>query len=88
MAMNENIQKAAGDFLQTEQGKRLAANRAELEKLAASEDGKRMRALLSGTDLQAAASGGDVSALTSAIADALKTEEGARLARQLRELMK
>ncbi|MDR0447011.1 MAG: hypothetical protein LBH17_08355 [Oscillospiraceae bacterium] len=68
--------------------KKLAGRRGEIERLAESEDGKRVRALLSGTDLESAARSGDIASITSAVRSALSTEEGARLAQQLRGLMK
>jgi hypothetical protein len=86
--MNEDLQKAATEFLSTEEGKRIAGKRGELEKLAESADGKRVRALLDGDKLQKAAESGDMNALSALLSGALNTEEGARLAKRLQNLIK
>ncbi|MDR1330061.1 MAG: hypothetical protein LBK23_10730 [Oscillospiraceae bacterium] len=78
----------ADGFLNTPEGKKLAGRRGDLERLAASEDGKRVRALLSETDVENAAKSGDFASVAAAVKSALSTEEGARLADKLRELMK
>ncbi|MDR0904770.1 MAG: hypothetical protein LBN00_01120 [Oscillospiraceae bacterium] len=67
---------------------KIAAKRPELEKLANSTDGKRVKELLGGDKIEQAAKRGDIAAIAAALQTALKTEEGARLANQLRELMK
>jgi hypothetical protein len=67
---------------------KIAAKRPELEKLANSADGKRVKELLGGDKIEQAAKSGDIASIAAALQSALKTEEGARLANQLRELMK
>ncbi|MDR0838206.1 MAG: hypothetical protein LBN99_01030 [Oscillospiraceae bacterium] len=86
--MSESIDKRAGEFLKTPEGQKLAEKRPELEKLVASSDGQRVRELLGGAELERAAKSGDIGTLAAAVKKALSTQEGARLAGQLRELMK
>ena len=81
-----NINNAA-DFLGAD-GQRLAQKRPELEKIANSADGKKVRDMLGADKIEQAAKTGDLAAIAAALQSALKTEEGARLANQLRELMK
>ena len=87
--MTENkFGNKAGDFLSSTEGKRLADKKPALEKLADSADGKRVRELLGGSKIEESAKSGDIASLSAAIQNALKTEEGARLMSQLKELMK
>lgn len=84
----EDIKKVAEDFLTTEQGKKIAAKRGDLEKLAASADGRKMQELFSTASAKKAAESGDMKTLAGMLSDALKTEEGARLAKTLQNLIK
>ena len=86
--MTDNFENKAGEFLGTPEGKKLASKKPALEKLANSSDGRRVREMLGGSKIEEAAKSGDVVSLATAIQNALKTEEGARLAAQLKELMK
>ena len=88
MTDNKNVENKAGGFLDTPEGKRLVAKKPALERLASSSDGRRVKEMLGGSKIEAAAKSGDIASLASAIQNALKTEEGARLAMQLKELMK
>ena len=81
-----NIESAAE--LLGEDGKKLAQKRPELERIANSTDGQKVREMLGGDRIEQAAKSGDFASLAAALQTALKTEEGARLAKQLRELMK
>ena len=60
----------------------------ELEKLANSSDGEKIKGLVDGKKLQKALDEGDTAALQSTISQVLKTEEGARLFSQLEQLFK
>ena len=88
MTDNANFESRAGEFLGTSEGKNLLSKKPALEKLANSADGKRVKELLGGSEIETAAKSGDIASLSSAILSALKTEEGARFASQLKELMK
>ena len=88
MTDNKNFENKAGEFINTPEGKKLLSNKQALEGLANSTDGQKVKALLSGSKIEAAAKSGDIVSLASAIQRALKTEEGTRLAMQLKELMK
>ncbi|MDR2421738.1 MAG: hypothetical protein LBD49_06525 [Oscillospiraceae bacterium] len=86
--MPENAKIDADMLLNAPEIQRLAGRRAEIERLADSEDGKRVRALLAGADVENAARSGDLSSVASAVRAALSTEEGSRLANRLRGLLK
>lgn len=88
MTENKNYESGMEDFLNTSEGKKLMSNKPALEKLANSADGQRVKQLLGGSKIEEAAKKGDIVSLASAIQNAFKTEEGARLADQLKELMK
>jgi|GEM_PF-3586533 len=87
MADKFNLADAEALFKNAD-AQKIAAKRPELEQLANSADGKKVRELLGGDNIEKAARSGDISSIATAIQTALKTEEGARLANQLRELMK
>jgi hypothetical protein len=88
--MASDFNKTAGEFLNSPQGKKLTEKKDELARLANTEDGKRVRELISGGDasLVQAFEKGDMEAVTGAISGILKTREGQRLAEQLQRLMK
>lgn len=88
--MGNDFKKAAMDLLNSEAGVKLTGKKDEIEKLVSSADGQKIKAMLDGDDgkLMAAVKSGDISALKSKLNDILKTEEGARLAKQLSEMMK
>jgi hypothetical protein len=71
-------------------GANLSAKREELQKLMSSEDGKKIQEMMTGEDqkLKTAVEQGDLTALKGALTSILKTEEGARLAKHLSDLMK
>ena len=60
---------------------------AELNALARSEDGAKLSAMLDGEKLQKAAQTGDGDALRAMLGTVLKTEEGRRLAANIKKLM-
>ncbi len=59
----------------------------ELKKLSASEDARRLAGQLDADAVRRAAQRGDTEALKSLLGGALATEEGKRLARQLKQLL-
>ena len=60
---------------------------AELEALARSKDGAKLAAVLDGEKLQKAAQSGDGEALRAMLGTVLSTEEGRRLAADIKKLM-
>ncbi len=59
----------------------------ELKKLADSADGKRLEQMLDGEAIRQAAQSGDQRAIRQVLGNILATEEGKRLAQQLKKLM-
>ena len=85
--MEKDLQKAAEKFLSGEDGKKIAGKKGEIERLAASRDGEQVRAQLQRNGFEDAVKKGDTEAMKNAISSVLKTEEGARLMRQLQSMM-
>ncbi len=87
MAMDFN--KAANDFLNTDAGSKLSGKKEEIGKLIDSPDGRTVKNLLSGEEgsIMTALENGDTDALKKTLSNILKTEEGSRLAEQLKNMM-
>jgi len=85
--MAGELNKAAEEFLSTDAGKKLAGRKDELQKLTRSSDGQQVRRMLEGRDIGAAISKGDTEVLKNTLSDIMNTEAGARLVKQLSELM-
>jgi hypothetical protein len=75
-------------LLDAADARRLTEKKDELERLANSTDGRRVRDKLDGAGIAKAFEQGDMQTVTGAISGILETPEGARLAQALRELMK
>ena len=67
---------------------KLKGKERELEKLANSSDGEKIKRMVDEKALQKALDTGDTAALQNTVAQVLKTEEGARLMEQLQQLFK
>lgn len=87
MAMDYN--KAASDFMKTPAGEKLSGKQEELGKLIDSPEGQKIKQMLSGKEqnVMAAIENGDTAVLKQTLANILQTEEGARLAEQLKKMM-
>lgn len=59
----------------------------KIKKLAASDEGKMIHQMFSGTDVEKAAKKGDIESLKGAVSQLLQTEAGARLAKQISAMM-
>ncbi|MGE4485278.1 MAG: hypothetical protein AB7C97_09245 [Oscillospiraceae bacterium] len=67
----------------------LSSKKDELEKLANSADGQKVKSMMDpGGRIQSAYEQGDMETVRRAVTDIMKTEEGARLAKQLSDLLK
>ena len=87
MAMDLN--KAASDILNTPAGAKLSGKQEELGKLISSPEGRKVQEMLSGDEqnVMSALENGDMAVLKKTLSNILQTEEGARLAAQLRQMM-
>lgn len=85
--MDNELQKAADKFLSGQDGKKLAGKRGDIERLAASPDGERVRSALNNSGFDDAVRRGDAAAVTTAVENVLKTDSGARLMASLRAMM-
>ena len=86
--MKQAPENGAGNLLTEEQTRSLKANAGNLQKLAESADGKKVRKLL-GDEKKAAKAleTGDAAELKQIMERVLSTEEGRRLAGQLKDLL-
>ena len=87
MALDFN--KAANDFINTPAGAKLSGKQEEISKLIDSPEGQKIKSMLSGNEenVMAAIENGDMAVLRKTLTTILKTDEGARLAEQLRQMM-
>ncbi len=85
-----DLGKTAADLLNTPAGAKLSGKKEDIEKLMNSQEGQNVRNMLCRDEagLQAALADGDMDTLKKALADVLKTEDGAKLAEQIQNLMK
>lgn len=82
-----DMNDAAKKLLASEEGKKLAGKREELEKLASGEAGQRVMELLGGSGIESAIESGDTESMKNAIKSAMNTDAGARLMREISKLM-
>ena len=76
------------DISKFAQNEKIRGKERELEKLANSSDGEKIKQMVDGAFLQKALDEGDTAALQSTLSKVLKTEEGARLLSQLEQMFK
>ncbi len=88
--MDNDLGKMANDLLNSSEGAKLSEKKDDIEKLINSREGQNVKNMLSGNEanLKAAFANGDMSTLQQALAEVLKTEDGAKLAQQIQNLMK
>lgn len=60
----------------------------KIKQIAVSNEGKQLQQMLSGTEVEAAAKKGDIESLKGAVTQLMQTEVGAKLAKQISEMMK
>ena len=86
--MKQSSENGAGSLLTEDRARSLQANAGNIQKLAESEDGKKVRKLL-GDEKKAARAleTGDAAELKQIMERVLSTEEGRRLAGQLKDLL-
>jgi len=88
--MSNDLGNAAKAFLQSPAGEKLGGKRDEFTRLLATPDAQKVQKMMSGKteSLKSAFKNGDMETVTSALDELLKTEEGARLVENLRNMMK
>lgn len=85
--MAENLDRAAKEFMASADGKRLAGKKGDIERLASSSDGQKVKAMLQGNGIENALERGDMNAVKSTLTNVLKTDEGARLMNALQNML-
>lgn len=85
--MADNFNKAAEKFMASEDGKKISGKKKELEALAETQDGKKVKAMLENGNLEEALSSGNTDKVKETISSVLQTESGARLMEQLKRMM-
>lgn len=87
--MKGNLDLAAQSFWDSKGGEALSKHQTELEALAASENGQKVKSLFEADpNIQNALNSGDMTALGGALSRILQTEEGKNLADSLSKLMR
>ena len=88
--MDMDMGKMANDLLNTPTGTKLNEKKEDIEKLINSQEGQNVKNMLSVDEagLKAAFARGDMDTLKNALAEVLKTEDGAKLAAQIQNLLK
>lgn len=79
--MNEKLEQAAMKMMS-------GVELTKLKRLASTDEGKRVQEMLKNSNIEQAAENGDMESLKGAVAQLLQTEAGAKLAKQISEMMK
>ena len=86
--MKQEWENKAETLLNSQQAQQLLKQKDAIGQIASSGDGQKVKAMMEGNSaVSDALAAGDMNALRSALTGILKTEEGARLAAQLGNLM-
>lgn len=87
--MAADFDKVANNFFNSSAGAKLSGKENELQKLANSPEGQKVKKMISGDEdaLLAALQNGDTEVLRKALANILKTEDGSKIAEQVIKLM-
>ncbi len=87
MSKEGDLKRMSEEFLAGEDGKKLSGKRSEIEHLASSRDGEKVRSMLEAGGFEDAVRRGDTKALRASLEQVMNTESGSRLVKSLRELM-
>lgn len=82
-----DMNEVAKKLLESDEGKKLAGKKNELEKIASGRDGKKVMELLNEGNIESAIKSGDTESIKSALQNAMKTDAGARFMREISRLM-
>lgn len=87
---NSDMDKLAGDLMASSTAEKLASKKGVIQKLAETKDAQKVQKLVEkdSAAITQAMKKGDVASLKGALGNILKTEEGARLIKQINEMMK
>lgn len=87
--MNSSFQQAANDLLSGKNGEKINARKNDIQRIAESADGLKVKEMLSKNfDLEGALERGDMESVKSAITSIMSTDSGARLAKSLGDILK
>ena len=87
--MKGSFEQEASDLLSGENGKKINARKNDIQRIADSSDGKKVKEMLDQNfDLEGALARGDIGAVKSAIETIMSTDAGARLAKNLGDILK
>ena len=85
--MEKDLKRLSDEFLSGSEGKRISGKRADIERIASSADGEKVKNMLEAGGFEDAVRRGDTKALREALDKVMKTESGSRLVKNLQELM-
>ena len=86
--MNNNFNKAAAEFMASENGKKINGSNGKFSKLASSSDGAKVKNMLDRNGFGKAVQSGDTAAMEKALSDIMRTEEGARMIRTISDMFR
>ena len=85
--MATDLKEAAKEFMSSDSGKKLAGKKGDIERLAASSDGQKVKEMLQENGIEKALERGDMSAVKDTLQSILKTDEGARMMSSLQNML-
>ena len=78
--MNNDLERSAKNMMSS-------ADIDNIKQIASTEEGRQIRQMMNGADIQKAAEKGDMDSLKNAVTNLLKTDAGAKLADRIAEMM-
>ena len=85
--MAKNLDEVASEFMSSADAVRLAGKKDDIEKLASSSDGQRVKEMLQSDGIEKALECGDMDAVKDTLASVLKTDEGSRIMTALQGML-
>lgn len=85
--MADKFDKVAESFLSSDEGRKISGKKQELQKLADTSDGQKVKAMLQNGGLEGALEKGDTEAVKKTIMGVMNTDAGSRLFEELKKMM-
>lgn len=85
--MADKLNDIAGSFMSSDEGKKISGKKKELQQLADTSDGQKVKEMLQNGGIEDALESGDTDTVKKTILGVMNTDEGARLFSQLKKMM-
>jgi hypothetical protein len=85
--MADKLNDIAGSFMSSDEGKKISGKKKELQQLADTSDGQKVKEMLQKVGIEDALESGDTDTVKKTILGVMNTDEGARLFSQLKKMM-